>query len=141
MAKVLSSEQKIFRGQYESLNPIREFIAQKAQEAGLSSSGIYAIELAVDEACSNIIDHAYGGEGRGDILCRTIILEDGLEVILIDHGIPFEPSKIPPPNVNKPLKRVNTRGVGFYLMKKLVDQLEYHHSETEGNVMRLYKSK
>jgi len=141
LTKVIGSDQKIFRGQYASLNPIREFITQKAQEAGLSSSGVYAIELAVDEACSNIIEHAYGGEGHGDILCRVIIHEDGLEVILIDQGKPFDPAKVPQPNLSKPLKRVNTRGVGLFLMKKLVDQIEYHHSETEGNVMRLFKSK
>ncbi|MGB9640472.1 MAG: ATP-binding protein [Anaerolineales bacterium] len=141
MAKVIGSDQKIFRGQYASLDAIREFITQKAHEAGLSSSGVYAIELAVDEACSNIIEHAYGGEGHGDILCRAIIHDDGLEVLLIDQGIPFDPAKIPQPNLSKPLKRVNSRGVGLFLMKKLVDQLEYHHSETEGNVMRLFKSK
>lgn len=141
MVKVIGSDQKFFRGQYASLDLIREYIAQKAQEAGLSSSGIYAIELAVDEACSNIIEHSYGGEGLGDIICRTIIHEEGLEVILIDQGIPFDPAKVPEPNLSRPLKRVNPRGVGLFLIKKLVDQLEYHHSETEGNVMRLFKSK
>ena len=52
-------------GRYENLVKLSEFARQAAQEAGLDSFAIYSVETAVEEACTNIIEHAYGGEGRG----------------------------------------------------------------------------
>jgi serine/threonine-protein kinase RsbW len=57
----------IFPAKFESLEGLREFAAQAAKDAGMDESETYAVKLAVDEACSNIIEHAYCGEGRGDI--------------------------------------------------------------------------
>lgn len=141
MAKVFKSARRLFAGRYDSLNEIREFIAKAAQEAQLDSQGMYAIQLAVDEACCNIIDHAYGGEDRGVIDCQVDIRSDGLSVTLIDQGRSFDPDKVPPPQIGKPLKEIKPRGVGLYLIKKMVDKLEYHSSAGQGNVMRLFKRK
>ncbi|MCX8061372.1 MAG: ATP-binding protein [Anaerolineales bacterium] len=137
----MKSARRLFAGRYDSLNEIREFIAEAAQEAGLDSQGVYAIKLAVDEACCNIIDHAYGGENRGDIDCQVDVRSDGLLVTLIDQGKPFDPNKVPSPQIGKPLKEVKPRGVGLYLIKKMVDKMEYRTSAGQGNVMRLFKHK
>ncbi len=139
MAKVFRTARRIFAGRYDSLNEIREFVAQAAQEAQLDAQGIYAIQLAVDEACCNIIDHAYGGEDRGMIDCQVEVRSDGILVTLSDQGISFDPAKVPPPQIGKPLKQLKTRGVGLYLIKKMVDKLEYRSTAGQGNVMRLFK--
>lgn len=141
MAKVLKSVRRLFAGRYDSLNEIHEFVAEAAQAAGLDSPGIYAMQLAVDEACCNIIDHAYGGEGLGTIDCQADIRNDGLLVTIVDYGKSFDPNKVPPPEIGKPLKEVKPRGVGLYLIKKMVDKIEYHSSTAQGNVMRLFKRK
>lgn len=99
------------------------------------------MQLAVDEACCNIIDHAYGGEDRGIIDCQVDVRSDGLLVTLADRGKSFEPDKVSPPKIGIPLKEVKPRGVGLYLIKKMVDKLEYHSSTERGNVMRLFKRK
>lgn len=138
---MLKSSRRLFAGRYDSLNEIREFIAEAAQEAGLDPQGVYAMQLAVDEACCNIIDHAYGGEDRGLIDCQVDVRSDGLMVTLIDQGRSFDPAKIPPPEIGKPLKEVKPRGVGLFLIKKMVDKLEYHASTGQGNVMHLFKHK
>lgn len=141
MAKVFKTDRRLFAGRYDSLNEIREFVAEAAQAAQLDSQGIYAIQLAVDEACCNIIDHAYGGEGRGWIDCQVDVRSDGLLVTLIDQGRSFDPERVPPPQIGKPLKAVKPRGVGLYLIKKMVDKMEYRSIEGEGNRMRLFKRK
>jgi len=56
---------RTFPGNYKSLERISEFIIQEAQNIEFSPSEVYAIQTAVDEACANIIDHAYGGENLG----------------------------------------------------------------------------
>jgi serine/threonine-protein kinase RsbW len=130
---------KTFPGRYDSLASISEFVAQAARAAGLTEHAVYAVQLAVDEACCNIIDHAYGGEGRGDIRCSVDIGKGQLTVVLRDRGRPFDPAKVPPPVLNRPLKRVKPRGVGLYLMRKMMDEVRYEPSQRGENVWIMVK--
>jgi anti-sigma regulatory factor (Ser/Thr protein kinase) len=130
-----------FSGNYTSLEKISEFVIQAAQDAGLNEQGVYEVELAVDEACCNIIDHAYGGEDQGDMQCTVRVREGELTVMLQDHGRPFNPDKVPKPIFNVPLQKLKRRGVGFYLMHKMVDELHYEPSPDRGNLLTLVKRK
>jgi len=86
---------KTFVGQYTSLAPIADFYAQAAQEAGFDSKDTYAVKLAVDEACSNIIEHGYSEEKGAEICCSYEVLDEGLKIIIQDWGRPFMPDEIP----------------------------------------------
>lgn len=130
-----------FPGRFESLPQISEFVSHAARSAGLSEKAIYAVQLAVDEACSNIIDHAYGGEDKGSMECSVVVDDEGLTVILRDHGNPFDPQNIPNPQVNVPLENLKRRGVGVFLMRKMVDEVRYEHSPEGGNKLTLIKRK
>ena len=59
----VSSRTAVFPGRYGSLDEVVDFVTGAAQAAGLDTDGVNAVQLAVDEACSNIIGHAYGGGG------------------------------------------------------------------------------
>jgi anti-sigma regulatory factor (Ser/Thr protein kinase) len=130
-----------FPGEYKSLKKISEFVVQAARQAGLNEHATYQVDLAVDEACCNIIDHAYGGEGVGEMTCSVEIQPDKLTVIIKDRGQPFDPSKVPEPKLDAPLEEVRRRGAGFYLMRMIMDELHYKHSPEEGNVLVLVKKK
>ena len=69
---------RTFSGRFASLATIREFVGNLAAQAGLSKKGVYEVQLAVDEACSNIIEHGYGEEREGDIECSCVIEPDGI---------------------------------------------------------------
>lgn len=129
----------IFPGQYENLQKIGSIIEQAAKDAGLSDSAVYQVELAVDEACTNIIEHAYGGEGNGDIEVSYLIQEDGLKVVLRDRGRPFDPSKVPTPNLKRPIEELEPRGVGLYMMRKMMDEVYFEFSPEEGNTLVMVK--
>jgi serine/threonine-protein kinase RsbW len=86
-----------FNGNFSSLEKIYEFVTKEAKEAGLNDDSIYAIHLAVDETCSNIVEHAYRGEKDGKIICEFNIFDDGLVIVLKGNSIPFEPDLIPEP--------------------------------------------
>lgn len=131
----------IFPGRYEWLAKIGEFVVKAAKSAGLNDANVYAVELAVDEACCNIIDHAYGGEGIGDVQCSVKITEEGLTVILRDSGRPFDPASVPTPQLNVPLEELNSSGIGFFLMGKMMDEIHYEYSSEAGNVLTMVKRK
>jgi serine/threonine-protein kinase RsbW len=130
-----------FPGEYKNLEKISKFVVQAAREAGLNEEKTYQVDLAVDEACCNIIDHAYGGEGLGEMHCSVEVGKDKLTIVLKDNGRPFDPSKVPEPELGIPLQRVKRRGAGFFLMRKIIDELHYQHTPEGFNVLVLVKNK
>jgi len=126
-------------GRYENLAKILEFIRLAAQDAGLDSFAVYSVETAVDEACSNIIEHAYGGEGRGDIECSYSVEAAGLVIQLRDHGKPFKPQNIQEPDINAPLKKRPSHGLGIYIMRKWMDDVRFEFSPETGNLVTMIK--
>jgi anti-sigma regulatory factor (Ser/Thr protein kinase) len=132
---------KTFPGRYTSLAEISEFVARAAQEAGLDSKGVYAVKLAVDEACTNIIEHGYGGESSGKIECSCDVDRHALTIKLRDWGTAFDPDAVPEPNFNLPLEELQVRGAGLYLMRKLMDDVQFFFQEKKGNLLVMVKKK
>jgi serine/threonine-protein kinase RsbW len=128
-----------FPANYASLQPIADFIIQATEEAGLDREKAYAVQLAVDEACSNIIDHAYGGEGRGDLHCRVTAEGQAFVVTLYDHGRRFDLDRVPKPRLKLPLRRVERRGVGVFLMRRMMDELHHTYQTDVGNILKMVK--
>ncbi len=129
----------IVTGKFENLSLIGEFVTRAAQAAGLDERAVYAVEMAVDEACSNIIEHAYGGEGRGKIECACRIDETGLTITLRDHGRPFDPQSVPRPNLKADIEEREAGGLGIYLMRQLMDEVRFDFTSDEGNVLTMVK--
>lgn len=121
------------------MDTIREFAAQAARDAGMDDSDTYAVELSVDEACTNIIEHAYAETGDGDIEITCNSLEKALTIIIRDHGKPFDPSKVAAPNIDADLQSRSVGGLGVFLIKKLMDEVLFEPLGTSGNVLTLVK--
>ncbi len=134
------SKTKSFPGRYESLARIGDFVRQIAQDAGFESFAVYSIEMAVDEACSNIIEHAYGGEGKGDIHCTCSVTEEDFKIIIKDQGKAFDPSKIPPPNLSKNLDERQAHGLGLHFIRKWMDEVQFLSNGPE-NILTMVKHK
>jgi serine/threonine-protein kinase RsbW len=128
-----------FPGRYDSLASISNFVEEAAKQAGLDHKATYEVQLAVDEACCNIIDHAYGGEGIGDIQCTAKVEKDALTIVLVDRGRPYSPDKVAPPELNVPISKVKPRGVGLYLMRKMMDGVSYKSAPDSTNVLTMVK--
>lgn len=130
-----------FPGSFESLPAISLFITAIARDIGFNEDEVYAVELAVDEACTNIIEHAYANKGSGDITCSCEQVGDGIEIVLKDQGKRFNPEGIPEPDPNLPLEKVSARGAGLFLMRKMMDNVEFKFDPMNGNVLKMYKRK
>jgi serine/threonine-protein kinase RsbW len=138
----MDEERKLtFPGRFDSLVPISEFVRRAAEAAGLDERAVYAVQLAVDEASTNVIEHAYGGKGRGEIEISCCINSDGLTVTLRDHGLHFDPERVPSPNLDDSLKERNARGLGLYLMRQLMDEVRFDFASDAGNTLMMVKRK
>ena len=130
-----------FPSRFESLARIRNFVSRAAKDAGFNEKEIYAVELAVDEACANIIEHAYEGEGNGEIECTCNNLNSGLEIIIQDDGKPFDPNSIPLPDFSVDLDELKPRGAGLFIIRNLMDDVSFTFSKKKGNELRMVKLK
>ena len=64
----------------ENLSIIRDFISNSAAEAGITPDVIENMILAVDEACTNIIKHAYKSYPDGELIIKTKSTANRLDV-------------------------------------------------------------
>jgi serine/threonine-protein kinase RsbW len=129
----------IFPANFEQLDSIRDFVATAARECGMGGKDVYSVCLAVDEAASNIIEHAYGGAAEAVIEITCEVAEGELTVILRDHGEPFDPSLVPPLDVTADLKDREIGGLGMFLMRKMMDKVNFESSPETGNVLTMVK--
>jgi len=130
-----------FSGRYENLEKISELVVQAASAAGFDDSTVYQVQLAVDEACTNIIEHAYGGENQGSIRLEIEETPAELTFRLFDLGKPFDPALVREPNLKLPLEEIEPRGVGLYLMRKMMDEVRFEFSPEKGNKLVMVKRK
>jgi serine/threonine-protein kinase RsbW len=123
---------------YESLGRIGDFVRTVAKDAGFEKFAVYSIEMAVDEACSNIIEHAYGGEGQGEIRCTCSVNEHSLTIVLQDRGKFFDPTQVPPPNLSDNLEEREAHGLGLYFIRQWMDEVDFRSTGKE-NILTMTK--
>lgn len=127
-----------FPGKYESLPAISDFITQFARDIGFDEDGVYAVELAVDEACTNIIEHAYKHQD-GKIVCKCTKINNGIKIVLEDQGRTFDPGTVPEVDPTLPLEKLSPRGAGIFLMRKMMDEVRFEFFPEKGNVLTMVK--
>lgn len=109
----------------ENLSDVRSFIDVHAKDHGFSSKTIQDVRLAVDEAVTNIIKHAYSNDNSKIIDVELLFFENKLCVQLIDSGknFKFETYKIP--DIKEQIKRRKRGGMGVYMIHSLMDKVSY----------------
>ncbi len=129
----------VFMARRDSLVPISKFVMRAAEAAGLDARAIYQVQMVVEEACDNIIEHAYAGKINGDIECTCVVDQEGLTVILRDHGRAFNPQSVPEPDREASLEERESGGLGLYFINQLMDDVHFSFSSDTGNVLTMVK--
>jgi anti-sigma regulatory factor (Ser/Thr protein kinase) len=123
----------------ENLQAFRDFIAGACRRAGVERSAAFDLKLAVDEACSNIIEHGYPGNEPGTIgICFNA---EGGEVVveIADRGRPFDPKTVRAPDLDSRWQDRRVGGLGWYLISRSVDRIGYDSDPQRGNRLTLVK--
>ncbi|NLZ27230.1 MAG: ATP-binding protein [Chloroflexi bacterium] len=128
-----------FPANYSSVRLICNIVSDRAKTINFSSRELYGIELAVDEACANIIDHAYGGENLGTIDLFIDTEDNEIKIIFEDNGKAFEPAEVLPPDLDSPLEIRAERGLGVFLINTLMDDVYFDAPEPGLNRLTMIK--
>ncbi len=130
-----------FDAKFEFLDEIREYVGDVARKGGFSNKDVYNIQLATDEAASNIIEHAYEGVSNGVLDLACGMERDVIKIVLIDYGEPYDPSIVPIPDIKADLSERKIGGLGIFLMRKLMDEVHYEPRADQSNVLTMTKRK
>ncbi len=132
--------QKKVNASTQNLSAIRNFVSRHAEEQGFSTEKVADIQLAVDEAYTNIIKHAYKNDSNQQVIINLEFDDEKMVVTLTDHGIGFDAEKYKKPNLKRQIEKKKRGGMGVYLIRKLMDEVSYH-AKNQKNVLRMCKNR
>ncbi|MCB8942136.1 MAG: ATP-binding protein [Ardenticatenaceae bacterium] len=133
------------QGQYEQIREACEFVCDGARTAGFDEQTIFHVELACDEACTNIIEHAYEENPQGQIRISYETDKGNFIVTFHDNGRSFNINSVPTPstlldtppdNLHESLK---IGGLGIHFMRQLMDEVLFQSDPQQGNTLTLIK--
>ncbi|MFA4838239.1 MAG: ATP-binding protein [Candidatus Neomarinimicrobiota bacterium] len=111
--------------QIPEIEKVCDIVSTFGEEKGLPQKIIFAFHLALDEILTNIISYGYRDKDEHIIDIHLSLQAGALALEIIDDSVPFDPSDAPVPDVNQPLEERKIGGLGIYLVKNLMDEVEY----------------
>ena len=120
------------RAELSELDLARRFLRESLAAVRLEEEEFFKLELALVEICVNIIRYAYSGD-EGTIT-MSVQTEPALCLEIRDSGRPFDPRRVPAPDLDEHLKAGRKSGLGVYLARSLVDDFDYRRENGENIV-------
>lgn len=120
----------------DRLRLVRAAVSEAARASGCSETCTHDIVLAVDEACQNVIRHAYGGEAGNEIFIDVRRSDEKIVLDVIDFAEPVDPSSIKP----RSLEEIRPGGLGTHFINECMDEARYPPAPPGvGNLLRMAK--
>jgi serine/threonine-protein kinase RsbW len=123
----------------DSLDPLLRFVDAACGQLEADNSTVFALRLAVEEVCMNLIRHGYRDMAPGPIRVELFREPDHITVRISDRARPFDPARAPAPDLDSDLEHRRIGGLGWHLVRHYVDDIEYHTDPIRGNVLTLKK--
>lgn len=117
------------------LSVVRDVVVRLAGINGVSEKSAEELKLAVDEACSNVIKHAYHGDTEREILIKFNVTPKQFAVVIEDDGTKTDPASVE----GRSLNDVRPGGLGVHFIRKTFDVFEFDQSKSSGNRLRLIR--
>jgi len=131
-------------GRTRYLELIRRVVSGVAHRVGFGEEALIKVVMAVDEACANIIEHGYActSDAMGDSLTIDLSLRlepDRVTITIRDTGKPFCPTSVEPMDLREYFTHGRGAGLGIYIMRTFMDEIEHSAPPEGGNRLRLVK--
>ena len=128
-----------FRREIGAIGEVFSFLETFVDSQEIDEKTAFCINLVVEELFTNMVRHNKGGGDR--IAVSVERRDDRLHLELIDSNVePFDPQTAEIPLVDAGIEERRPGGLGIYLVKKMVDDLDYTY-ETETRRMRITVTK
>ena len=139
MTRYLKNMEKeiTIENQVEEIAIIAQFIEELGMSLHLPSGITMSLNLAIEEAISNIIHHGYPQNQKGEITLRTSVAPGLLIAQIIDDGISFDPTKSENEASGNALslEQQLTQGLGLFLIRRTMDKVEYHSTDSQNELI------
>ena len=117
-----------------------DFVAEAAESVGLDERGVYHCQMAIDEWCTNVIQHGYhGGDPDGRIEIALRLQPYHLAMTVTDDSPPFDPTALPEPDPSQPLEDRQPGGLGWFFIRKMIDIVRYELKNGKNTLMLVKK--
>jgi len=119
------------RAAVENLDTVMDFVNTELEESGCHLKLQTQIGIAVEEILVNIANYAYKPDEPSDNGNVTVRIAVGDEVTIEfeDNGVPYNPLKNEDPDISASAQERNVGGLGIYMVKKIMDSVEYRHTD------------
>ncbi|MBX7220127.1 MAG: ATP-binding protein [Blastocatellia bacterium] len=123
----------------QNLALIRDFIGTLIMQTGLDENEVLKLTLAVDEACTNVIEHAYGKDNSKEVLVRTFLDNHEIRFEIEDTGLGFDPNAYQPDELERLVAERKSGGLGLRLIQTIMDEVRYEFEPGRKNSLLLIK--
>ena len=126
-----------------ALTQVRDLVATAIRGGDFPDIMINRLQIAVDEAVTNIIEHGYDdrGPGRGRIILRTETTTDEFRITIIDNGRCFDPTLSSEVDIKRHVAAGHDGGLGVFLIRRIMDVVDYRYESGRENRLILVKKR
>lgn len=117
---------------------LNEFLDTFCEEGGVDMETTMSLNLAMEEAVVNVMDYAYPKGTEGSVSIEARLDDTGITFVIIDNGIPFDPTAKEDADTTLPLDERNIGGLGIFLTRQIMDEIEYER-DNDRNILTLRK--
>ena len=133
-----SERHLVLRNQIKELSQLAGFMGTIAAETGMDRSLATSLNLALEEAVSNVILYAYPAGTSGLVDVDAVVWKDHIDFVVSDSGIPFDPTVVGAPDLTLDVKERPIGGLGIFLVKSIMDHVSYSRREGK-NILSMTK--
>ncbi|MDH8700953.1 serine/threonine-protein kinase RsbW [Dysgonomonadaceae bacterium PH5-43] len=128
----------IIKNEISEISRLNKFVEECGKELDISMGLAMSLNLAIEEAVSNVIMYASPETKKQDIYIDVEQTKDFLVFTIIDKGIEFDPTQKEDTDVTLPIEERSIGGLGIFLIKKIMDEVTYKREEGQ-NILTLRK--
>jgi len=130
-----------FKNDINEISRLHPYFVELGQKAGIDEFTLDSLNLAVEEAVANVINYAYPPGQEGSVKIETSWDDKVITFVLTDNGIPFDPTKGGDADITLSAEEREIGGLGIFLVKSIMDSMEYERTPDGRNVLTLKKNR
>jgi len=134
----VAARRLVLRSELSEIRRLRELVEQFGSRHGLPSDIVFQMNLALEEILTNIISYGLRGKEGHPVEVELGIDGDEISARVEDDGAPFDPTELPPPDIEAPLEKRRAGGLGVHLVRELMDDLAYSRKGNK-NILTIRK--